>query len=71
MYSERPSTCGSGSVAKSQSSLVWNCCGNAAGILIFSERSEPPASNSNTRTDGSSESLLASTQPAEPAPTIM
>ena len=70
MYSSRPSTWGSGSVAKSQSSLVWNCSGKAAGILIFSDRSRPPASTSRTRTVGSSESLLASTQPAEPAPAI-
>jgi len=58
-------------VAKSQSSLVWNWFAKAAGILMFGERSFPPASSSSTRTDGSSLSRFASTQPAEPAPTMM
>jgi hypothetical protein len=39
-------------------------------MLMFSERERAPASSSNTRVDGSAERRLASTQPAEPAPTI-
>ena len=70
MYSERWSQNGSGSVAKSQSSFVWNCLEKAAGILMLGLRSLPPASSRSTRTPGSSVSRLASTQPAEPAPTI-
>jgi hypothetical protein len=70
MYSSRPSTCGSGSVAKSQSSFVWNWLGKAAGIFTFSERSRPPASSSSTRAEGSSDSRFARAHPAEPAPTI-
>ena len=70
MYSDRPSTCGSGSVVKSQSSLVWNWFANAAGILMLGERSLPPASIRRTRTDGSSDRRLARTHPADPAPTI-
>jgi len=31
----------------------------------------PPASKSNTRMPGSADKRLASTQPAEPAPTMM
>jgi hypothetical protein len=34
-------------------------------------QSRPPASSSSTRVPGSAESRLASTQPAEPAPTMM
>lgn len=37
-------------------------------LIIFSE---PPASNKSTRTDGSSDRRLASTDPADPPPTIM
>ncbi|KAF1033391.1 MAG: hypothetical protein GAK34_03564 [Delftia tsuruhatensis] len=33
--------------------------------------SQPPASSSSTRTEGSALSRLASTQPAEPAPVMM
>jgi hypothetical protein len=49
---------------------VWNCFANAAGIAMFGCRPRPPASISSTLVPGSSESRLASTQPAEPAPTI-
>ena len=41
-----------------------------AGVWMNGESSGPPASSSRTRTVGSAESRLASTQPAEPAPTI-
>jgi len=51
--------------------LVWNWFANAAGILMLGWRSRPPASISSTLFAGSSLSLFASTQPAEPAPTTM
>ena len=44
----------------------------AAGIAISAlSSSSPPASKSKTETEGSSESLFASTAPDEPAPTII
>ena len=43
---------------------------NASGILIIGLRSRPPASSSSTLTSRSSDSLAASTAPAEPAPTM-
>ena len=49
---------------------MWNWFGNAAGILMFGLRSLPPASISSTLVEGSSVSRLASTHPAEPAPTM-
>src|SRR3979409_245339 len=52
MNSERPSQCGSGSGAKSQSSAVWNCLANAAGILMFGWRVLPPASRGRTPPGG-------------------
>src|SRR6185437_12994032 len=39
-------------------------------MWIHGSRSLPPASSSSTRFLGSAESRLASTQPAEPAPTM-
>jgi hypothetical protein len=36
-----------------------------------SERSEPPASSSNTLISGFADNRFASTQPAEPEPTMM
>ena len=42
----------------------------AAGILMLGLRSFPPASMRPTRTEESSLRRLASTQPAEPAPTM-
>lgn len=42
----------------------------AAGIRSFCFRSDPPASSSNTRYAGSADSRRASTQPADPAPTM-
>src|SRR3712207_5189592 len=42
----------------------------AAGIWIRSERSEPPNSSTSTRLPPSADRRSASTQPAEPAPTI-
>ncbi len=43
---------------------------SAVGIWMKMLRSLPPASSSRTVTPASSVSRLASTQPAEPAPTI-
>ena len=62
--------CGSGSVSKSQSSLVWNWFAKAAGILMLRLRSRPPASIRVTLVAGFSLSRAARVQPAEPAPTI-
>ncbi|MFJ1886002.1 hypothetical protein [Streptomyces sp. NPDC088137] len=56
---------------KSQSYAVLNSFGKAAGMRIYGLRSRPPDSRSATRTVGSSESLAARTQPADPAPTTM
>ena len=43
---------------------------NPAGMRISRLRSGPPASSSATWHAGSAESRLASTQPADPAPTM-
>ena len=42
-----------------------------AGVPIQKPFAGGPASNSNTRIDGSSERRRATTEPAEPAPTTM
>ena len=60
----------SGSPSRSQSRADLKVAGNAAGVWISSWRSEPPASISATVTSGSSVRRAATTQPAEPAPTI-
>src|ERR671931_1872317 len=65
----RPWSAGSGSEEKFQSTADWNRAGNAAGARTGSRRSEPPASTTRTR-EPSALSRLASTHPAEPAPTI-
>src|SRR5215469_1020198 len=54
-----------------QSAAVPMFCGQAFGTVIACVRSMLPASRSSTRAAGSSVSLAASTQPAEPAPTTM
>ena len=69
-YSSRAFNSGCDVVNRSQSYFVWNSFGNAAGSLISSFRSRGPASTSATWTFGSALSLLARTQPAEPAPMI-
>jgi hypothetical protein len=61
---------GSQPVMWSQSCWVRNSALNAAGMWMKSAVSGGPASTSRTRTSGSSLRRLASTQPAEPAPTI-
>ena len=66
----RPSSAGSGSVAKSQSNGVLYSCENATGMWRPSSLSGGPASTRQTEVSGSSDRRLASTQPAEPAPTI-
>ena len=68
----RPSMCGSGSVSYAQL-YVWLCSGyaNADGMWISTLRSGGPASTTSTLTSGCSVSRLASTQPADPAPTTM
>jgi hypothetical protein len=42
-----------------------------AGMRTNNDLSEPPASSSSTLASGFAESLLANTEPAEPAPTMM
>jgi hypothetical protein len=44
---------------------------NPAGMWMNGLRSRGPASSSSTRQRGSALSRLASTQPADPAPTMM
>ena len=69
-YSSRAFSSGWDAVNRSQSYLVWNSFGNAGGILMLGLRFFGPASTSATVTVGSALSRLASTQPAEPAPTM-
>ncbi len=68
----RPSSVGSGSVKYIQS---WRRSAKIlpqpSGILIHGSVSQPPASSRSTLTSGSSVSRAASTQPADPAPTMM
>jgi len=59
-----------GAVRNPQSTSESNSFENAAGIRISSLPSLPPASSRRTFTAGSSLRRAASTQPAEPAPTI-
>ena len=70
MNRRRPLQWGSGSVSKAQSRPVPNCCEKAAGMTTLMWRFFPPASTSVTVFEGSSESLAASAQPLDPAPTI-
>ena len=62
-----------GVVSKCQSVIPFRCNKPAAIGIEISEvsASSPPASKSKTETEGSSESLFASTAPDEPAPTII
>ena len=63
---------GSGSDSKNQLKRgMFMGIDRAVGIWTRMWRSEPPASSSSTRTSGSWLSWSASTQPAEPAPTMM
>src|SRR5262245_54145218 len=66
-----PPRCSSGSVTKSQSWSVLKSCVNAAGMEVSRRNRAAPASSSKVRHVGSALSRLASTQPAEPAPTTM
>jgi len=67
----RPLVPGSGSALKPQVKLGWSSnFMNPAGMWISGFQSRPPASINTTRVAGSSLSRLASTQPADPAPTI-
>src|SRR4051794_28578952 len=71
MSSDRPMRFGSGSDMYDQSRSVRNCLANPTGMRTLMLRSDPPASTSSTRLAGSWLRRLASTQPAEPAPTTM
>jgi hypothetical protein len=69
--SRRPFSVGSGSVVIRQvSSGLSIAFIMPSGIRIRNLFAPPPASSSSTRVCGSSVSRAASTQPAEPAPTI-
>jgi hypothetical protein len=68
----RPLVPGSGSARYFHVSVSWSSIlKNPAGIWISGFQSRPPASTSKTLVPGSSVNRLASTQPAEPAPTMM
>src|SRR5262245_2025051 len=68
----RLSSDASGSEKYIQSSMRLNRTrGQASGIRSHGLRSHPPASIRATLTFGSSVRRLASTQPAEPAPTML
>ena len=61
----------SGSVWKSQFTVgSFRVFANPTGMWIHMFLSRPPASRRATRARGSSDRRWASTQPAEPAPTI-
>ncbi len=67
----RPFNPGSGSLTKFQlRSLRSTYLGKATGMSLNRPVAQPPASSTSTLTPGSSLRRLASTQPAEPAPTI-
>src|SRR4029078_9843825 len=66
----RPSSSPCGTVSYPQSSGERKSFENAAGTRTWSFRPRGPASRSSTLVSGSSESRDASTQPADPAPTI-
>jgi hypothetical protein len=67
----REPSSGSGSEKYIQSFMrCRNNRGQPSGMWIQGLRSQPPASSSSTLTEGSSVSRSASTQPADPAPTM-
>jgi hypothetical protein len=67
----RPFSVGSGSVIiRHVSSGLSIAFIIPSGMRIRNLSAPPPASSSSTRTDGSSVSRAANTQPADPAPTI-
>ena len=71
-FMRRLSRVGIGSVSNTQVSFGWKMLRkNPAGMWIHGLRSCPPASSSSTRVFGFALRRLASTQPAEPAPTMM
>ena len=68
--SRRSPSAACGSVSYAQSTGLLKSFGNAAGSFDSSGVRPVPASTSRTRRAGSAESRAASTQPAEPPPTI-
>jgi hypothetical protein len=68
---ERSSRFLCGTVKKRQLTPGPNSLPIPPGIWIMGFQSRLPASSSKTFTSGSSDKRLASTQPAEPAPTMM
>jgi len=68
----RPPRWGSGSDSKPQLYLfMFMGMESAVGMRMSGLASEPPYSNSNNFVSGSSVKRLASTHPADPAPTTM
>ena len=68
----RPWVFGSGTVSKHQLTLGRSIIfQNPTGMWINGLQSRPPASSSNTELAASRLSRLATTQPADPAPTTM
>ena len=68
----RPAMPSSASISKFQLNFSWfSSLVKPAGMSIHIDLSRGPASSSSTLTLGSSLSRLASTQPAEPPPTMM
>ncbi len=68
----RPSSPGSGAVSNPQLKRgMFIGIDSAVGMRMKMLRSLPPASSSRTVVSGSSVRRFASTQPAEPAPTMM
>ncbi len=67
----RPAMPSSASISKFQLKDLWlSSRVKPAGMSIHIDLSRGPASSSSTLTFGSSVSRLASTQPAEPPPTM-
>jgi hypothetical protein len=67
----RPSQWGSQPVEKSQSTALCESAVIPSGMWMLSSVSAWPASISSTLVSGSSLRRAASTQPADPAPTMM
>ena len=68
--STRPSSCGWGTERYCQSTSLPQSLKYSTGVWMKGWSSAPPASIRATVTSGTSESLRASAQPDEPAPTI-
>ena len=70
-YMRRPFIAFCGAVSYIQPNRGVPSLAMPAGMRTNSDLSEPPASSSSTLASGFADSRFASTEPAEPAPTIM